>query len=133
MVVASGIDQDEFVSEDCGQGGRVMAHDRQTAASLRTVRGERPDDDVSAGLESLLKSIDVSRLIGVMGQEVECGAIVPQIVGLCRLPFGDVSDHPLNVSAAVAQTFPRSGKGGSGKIQNGEPAELSADQIVDKT
>ena len=102
MVVASGIDQDEVPPEDCGQSGRVMAHDRQTAASLRPVRREGPDDDVSPWPESLLEFIDVSRLISLIGQEVECSAVMPQIVRLCRLPFGDVSDHPSDVSAAVA-------------------------------
>ena len=58
---------------------------------------------------------------------------MPQIVRLCRLPFGDVGDHPSDVSAAVAETFPHGVKGGSGKIQNGDPPELSREQLIDKT
>ena len=130
MVVASGINQDEIASEDLGQRVRIMADDRQTAASLRTVRGERPDDDVSPWLDSPFDPIDVGGLIGWIDQKMERGPVVPQIVVLRRLPFRDVRDHPLDLAAALAETFPGCGKGGSGKIEDRESVELSGQQFV---
>ena len=109
-----------------------MANDRQSAASLRTIWSERPDDDVPPWLDCFFEPIDVSGLIGMIGQ-MERGPVVPQIVSLRRLPFCDVCDQPLDVGALVAETLPRRDKSGSGKIENGEPAILSGVQIVDKT
>ena len=130
MVVSSCIHEDKVASENLAQTGRVMAHDRQAAASFGTIRSERTDDDVPPGLNSHFEPIDISGLIGAIGQEMEGGPVVPQIIGLSRLPFRDVCDHPLDVGAAVAETLLGRGKGGPGKIENGEPAKLSSEQIV---
>ena len=132
MVVSSCIHEDEVASQKSAQSGCVMAHDRQAAASFRTVRSERADDDVSPWLHGLLEPIDVGGLIGAISEEMEGGPVVPQIVGLGRFPLGDVCDHPLDAGAAIAETLPGRAKRSAGKVENGEPAKLSSQQFVDK-
>ena len=83
MVVSSGIGQDEGASEDPGQSIGIMAHDRQAAASLRTVRSERAYNDVSPSLDCLFEPMGISGLIGFLGEEMERGPVVPQIVHAC--------------------------------------------------
>jgi len=95
MVVSSGIGQDEGASEDPGQSIGIMAHDRQAAASLRTVRSERAYNDVSPSLDCLFEPIGISGLIGFLGEEMERGPVVPQIVRLRRLPLCHVLRSPI--------------------------------------
>ena len=132
MVVSSCIHEDEIASQNLAQSGRVMAHDRQATASFRTVRSERTDDHVPPRFNRLLDSINIGGLIGVIGQKMEGGPIVPQIIRLRRLPFRDVGDDPLDLGAPIAETLSGCRKGGSGKVENGEPVKFSGQKIVDK-
>ena len=104
MVVPPVIDQDEIVSKDIGKAGRVMLNDRQAAASLRTVRCECSNDDMSTWLYAALEPTDVSSLIAFVRQKMECRAIMPQIVCLGWLPFRDVCDDPSDIGASIAKT-----------------------------
>lgn len=130
MVVSPCIDWKEAASEDGGQAIGIVAEDRQTAASLGTVRSECADDDVSLGLNSHFEPIDVSGLIGAIGEEVKGGPVVPQIISLNWLPLCDICDHPLDVGGAVTKTPLGCVKRGSGKIENRGLAKLSSEQIV---
>src|SRR5258705_11475589 len=92
---------------------------RQAAASLWTVRSERAYNDVSPSLDCLFEPIGISGLIGFLGEEMERGPVVPQIVRLRRLPLCHVCDHPLDVGGGVAETLPSRSKRDSCKIENG--------------
>ena len=48
VVVAAALDQLERPAKHLAQGRRIVAHEGQAAASLGTIRSERPDNDVAA-------------------------------------------------------------------------------------
>src|SRR5690606_8858338 len=63
---------------------RVVAYDRQTAALQRAVLGERRHDDMTARLDRAKYGIDVRPTRFRVGQEVENGAVMPDVVGVRR-------------------------------------------------
>ena len=53
MILPPGIHQFKAFAKLLGEACRIVAGDRQPAALLRAVDGERPDDDMAAGAERL--------------------------------------------------------------------------------
>ena len=75
---------------------RAITHDRQAAALVWPVFGKGGDDDVTAGLDRTKHGLYISGTIFRRGQEMEHGAIVPDIEspgGQIRL--GDIRLDPL--------------------------------------
>ena len=107
VVMAPLVDQVKFTSEDCGQGGCLMSNDRQSATSLRAIQSKRGDDDIASRLNGFFQPLNISGLIGLSGQEMKCGAVVPQIVALGWFPFRDVSDFPGHDRGSFSKTFLR--------------------------
>lgn len=69
-----------------------MPRNRKAAALLRAVERKRPDNQVTAALERLLEPLDVGLLYLLVGQEVEGGAIMPDVICICRLPTSMMAD-----------------------------------------
>ena len=58
---------------------RGVACDRQAAALFRAVVRERGDEGMAAGTYGVPDLLDIPGSGGFLRQEVECGAIVPDI------------------------------------------------------
>src|SRR5580692_7844475 len=110
--MSSRVDQFETGPENLRQRGGVVPDDRQSAALLRSVEGEGADHDMASALDRLFQALDISGLIGRIGQEMKRGTVVPQIVGLGRLPGGDIGSHPSDFGRLAAKTLP-------GRIESG--------------
>src|SRR5687767_11152354 len=82
VLLAHRIDETELLAERAVEAVRVVARDLQTAAVGRAVEREGGDDDVASRFDGPLHSLNVAVTIGGVGQEVENGAIVPEIIGM---------------------------------------------------
>lgn len=78
MIVPRTIDQCEFRPHHGGRSIGVVAHDRQSAAPLRTVRRKRADDDMPAWADGLFEARNVSLTISRVCQEMERSPVVPE-------------------------------------------------------
>ena len=115
-----------------GKTFRVVSVDGQAAALFRTIDRERPNDDISAGLDRLFHARDVGRTIRCFNQEMEGSSIMPNVEGLCGVPFGDVRDDPLHLARSFAEPRLSDFECGVGKIQHGHAAEPAPDKPIDK-
>ena len=57
-----------------------MPHDRQSAASLGTIKCKGANDEMPARADRLPCASDIGGLIGLFGEEMEGRAVVPEIV-----------------------------------------------------
>ena len=78
--------QHEFRTEFRRQRIRVVAHDGQAAAFLGTVRRECSDDNLAARPQGAAQPVHISPSFCRLGQEMERGAIVPDVIAGRRAP-----------------------------------------------
>jgi hypothetical protein len=69
---------------------RAVALHGKPAALLRTVQCKRRDDGVAVRPYAVTQVVEIGLAIGCLDQEMEGGAVVPDIEGARRLPGGDV-------------------------------------------
>ena len=93
--LAPRLDELEALAERRGQLLRGIAPHRQARTHLRAVVGERRDDHASAGSECVAQRRAITIAVALVDEEVEDGAVVPQLVAAIRLPLEEIrSDAP---------------------------------------
>lgn len=127
------VDQFEIGSQKCGQRGRVVSNDRQSAASLRAIQSEGSDDDISSGLKGSLQPVDIGGLIGRISQEMEGRTVMPQIVGLRWLPFRDIGNLPPDICGLVVKTLLGRIESGGRQVQNRDPPNIAVDEGINES
>src|SRR5260370_1923990 len=132
MIVEAAVKQFETASQRPAEACGVMTNDRQAAATLGTIHRERADDDMAARIDGLLKPLDISGLIGRCGEEMEGGAVMPDIEKLCRAPFCDIRRDPPRPRRLVAEPGPGSVKRRFRQIQYGHVDETTVDQRINE-
>jgi hypothetical protein len=70
----------------------------------RAVLSERAEHKCSAGVYREGDQLDAARLVSRVGEEVEHGAVVPDLEGPLRRPGGDVGDLVADQVCAVRQS-----------------------------
>jgi len=83
-----------------------MPDDRQTAALLRPIRRKCSDDYVSAGTQGDPHALGVGCAVARVGQEMERGPVVPNIVAFVGVPCCDVCDNPSDVLGLRTEPVP---------------------------
>src|SRR5690349_6725708 len=115
------VDQLKGTADDRAQSGRIVALHRQARAFLRPVRREGRDDGMAAGLHAADEAAEIGPPIVLLDQEMEGGAIVPEVEGVLRLfPCRDISRDPSQMSAGRPKPLPRAGKRRLGQIKHGD-------------
>lgn len=107
MIVAAAVDQLETCSQQFQQTVRTMARNWQTAALFRPIKGESSHNQRAADVQRAFQSLDVGRLFSRIGQKMEGCAIVPDIIGLRRLPKSGVAGNPRHLVSLGAETLLR--------------------------
>jgi hypothetical protein len=74
----------------------IVALHRQAAAFLWPIQREGGDDGVAAGFHALMQLCEIGVAVAHIDQEMERGAIVPDVEGLRWLPFRHVGCDPLH-------------------------------------
>jgi Skp family chaperone for outer membrane proteins len=86
----------------------AVAHDGQTAASVRAVFGKGGNDHMAAWLHGTQHGLYVGLPLFGACQEMKDGAVMPDVVGVEReIGLGDVGLDPLNRSGFCAQPLLR--------------------------
>ena len=80
----------EAVTERRREVVRGVTADRQARADLRPVGGEGRDDHVATRSDRASQRLDVPLSILLADEEVEYGAVVPQLVSPIRLPREEI-------------------------------------------
>jgi hypothetical protein len=132
MGLVAAFHEREAGTEQRSQRGGVVAHDRQPAAPLRAVRRESPDDDMAARTHGLPEARRIGGAIRRVGEEMQRGAIVPDVVGLRRPPRGDVGGDPLRLRAGRAEPRLRGRERVRGEVEHRDGAEPALEQGVDQ-
>lgn len=112
---------------------RSIPDDRQAAAAFRSVRPEGRDDEVATWLHGLGQMPEIRRAIGRIGQEMEHGAIVPD-VDWTRLPLSrDVRLEPAGNCRMGADARLRAIERGARHVQNSDAGQAPRQEMVDET
>ena len=131
MGLGCALHQLEPIAELAMQGRRTVPHRFQAAAPPWSVSGEGGDDDVSAWLHGMAHGTDVPLAILSTGQEVEHGAVVPDIVGVAwQTDRSDVRLQPGDLGGAGAEAFLRRSQRRHRDVQNSDVLKLLCEQIV---
>src|SRR5882757_7368639 len=93
----------ERATQDLPKARSIISHHGQAAAFFGSIEREGGDDGVPSDLQGSLKALDISGTFMVLGEEVERGPIMPDVVCLVRLPDGDVRDDPVNPCGKSAE------------------------------
>ena len=107
-----------------------MPDDRQTAASLWSIRCKRSDDDVPAGTYRVSHGCGVGRTFARIGQEMKGGSVVPKIVAFTRTP--GVCDTPGDVLGARSEPVPRRSQCFFRDIEDGDRAKAFGNKGIDQ-
>ena len=109
-----------------------MPDDRQTAASLWSIRRERSDDHVPAGRYRVLHACGVVRTVARIGQEMKGGSVVPKIVAFIRTPGRHICDNPGDVLGARSEPVPRRSQCFFRDIEDGDRAKAFGNKGIDQ-
>jgi hypothetical protein len=101
MLVQSGMHQLEPVPERLPEARGIVTHDRQTAAPFRAIQRESADDGVAADLQGSPKARDVTGTVARFDEEVKRRPVVPDVVGLRRLPTRRVGNDPADLRGSI--------------------------------
>jgi len=133
VVVAPPGKQFEICSKLIGKTLGIVSADRQSAAFFRAVLCKRPDDDVTAASNRLFRAGDVGGAIGWVDQKMKRRAVMPDVEGLRRTPFGDISRDPLHKGRPIAKPLFRNLERGPGNVEHADMQEPARDEVIDKT
>jgi hypothetical protein len=127
------VDQREAVAEYAGKFPNVVADRIQPAALQRALRAERGQYRVAARLQGMGELPQVVRALFRLGQEVEHGAVVPQVVaGLRQRRVEQVGRQPGHRVRRLAQAFTGDVQGRRGNVEHAEVAVAACKQVVDQ-
>ena len=130
MRIRHGLDQGESFAKFRADAGRVIAAHGQTAAALRTVGREGPDDHRPAVVHHVPHVCDVPHPVFGFRQEVKERAVVPD-VHLGNRPWTrDVSLDPSHAIGLFAQPCSRPRQGGRGNIEYRHAAQAPGDEVI---
>lgn len=132
MVFCGGLDEGEFVAEFGGEGLGAVAADGEATASLGPVESEGGDDGGSFGWQCCLERSNVELPIFRLGEEVEDGAIVPEVKVLFRVPGEDVGYDPVDLGCGWAEALFGLSECVFRDIKNGEGTVAGGEQVVDE-
>ena len=128
MRVRYGLDEAEPRTEFSEERvGGVPAH-RKAAAALRSVRCERRDDRLAAGLQRSHETVHVPPAISGVRQEVEHRAVVPQVHRTGSPIAGHVGFDPRDRRAwqSLLSTLERCSR----DIENRHAADTARHQVI---
>jgi len=80
----------ERVAEDEGQILCRVANDGKARAELRSVKSERRQDQEAARPHGRMHRLEIPATVRLADEEVEDGAVVPQVVSAIGLPIKQV-------------------------------------------
>jgi hypothetical protein len=105
----------------------------ETAASFRPIKREGCDDCVPSDFQSALQARDIRSTVTVLGEEMEGGPIMPDVICSWRLPDRSVRDNPMNPFSKASKAALSGLKCGLRQIENGYIFKTSINKIVDQT
>src|SRR5260221_1812901 len=109
----------------------AVSHHVETAAALGPRRTKGRRHDVPAGLERALHGRHVTRSRVILAQEVEHGAIVPELEFVARkLDARDVAGEPAYGSRPRPQSLPRGLDRPCGNVQDADTRVATVEQVV---
>jgi hypothetical protein len=131
--VSDGLDQGDPFAQLRGQRlWRVPLHG-QSAAPLWPVSSKRGDDGGASALERGEETVLVPLAIRGIDQEVEHGAVMPDVYRIERPLAGDIDREPSDVCAGVTQPPLAPLEGSLRDIENGQARKASPHQGVDQS
>ena len=122
MVFGRGFDEGELRAEFGGERLGAVAADGEAAAALGAVQREGGEDDGCSGVERVFEGGEVGAAGRRVGEEVEDGAVVPEIVAGRGVPGGDVGDEPLDLIGGGTEALAGLMESCGGEVEYGEVA-----------
>jgi len=101
MSMLPSINKLERATKGLAKAHRIVPHHWKAAASFWPIKREGRNDGVPSDLQGPLKARDIRRTVTVLGEEVECCSIMPDVVSPQRLPDCSVRDNPMNLCSTV--------------------------------
>lgn len=125
------VHQFEILAEFCMQALRAVSGDLEATASLRPIKCEGGDDYMPAFPHSMLQCPNIALSVLRLRQEVENGAVMPEIVALMfQIRLRNVGFDPVYVRAAAAEPLARVSKSACRHIQDRKMLKAQRDQII---
>src|SRR5690606_31240006 len=93
-VVPPTLDQRKLLPQQAAEAGPVVALDWQSAAPIRPVGRKSADNEMPAGYERPPQAVEVGALLIRFGEEVEGGAVMPDVILRRRLPLRCICRDP---------------------------------------
>ncbi len=115
-----------------GEGGRIVAGHRESAATPRPVDGECGDDGVAIGGQRARQCLHVLSAVSLVRQEVEHGAVMPERESVQRAELGDIGIEPFDRARAHTQALPGLLKRRRGNVQDGQPLKAGVQEKIDE-
>lgn len=132
MVLIHSPDRDRMVAKLLRQRLRRIPDDRQAAAAFRSVRGEGRDDDVAAWLHGRGQALEVRGTISRFGEEMEHGAIVPDVDGSGRPRSSDVRLEPAGSRRVAADARLRAIERSTRQVKDGDAGQAPRQKMIDE-
>ena len=82
MSMLASINKLERPTQRLAKAHRIVAHDRKAAASFRSIERKSRNDCVPSDLQGPLKARDIRSTVTVLGEEMEGGPIMPDVIWL---------------------------------------------------
>jgi len=124
----TGLDGRELVAEQVEDVIGRASLNRKPRAALRAPWGERRDDSMTVGEKRRAQLLDVAGTVGLFGEEVQHGAVVPDGVAPLRMPSKQVAGHPVRLVRIHAETTARKLERSGREIQHGDVGVPGGDQ-----
>ena len=105
MGLLSRTDKLELTPKGVAKVRGVVPHYLKTTAPLWTIRREGCNDGMPSSLQSPPEAREIRRTVILLGEEVKGRPIVPDVIGLQRLPPCCVSDHPMNLCGVLYKAY----------------------------
>jgi len=106
VVVASAFYKFKRQTKHVFKGISIVSDHRQTTTSFRAIQRERPDDYMSAWANCFSNACTICGAVAWLGQKVERGSVMPNIVRFGWLPSGNVGNDPSDTISVFAQSVP---------------------------
>jgi len=93
----------EGATKGLAKAHRIVPHHGQATASFWPINREGRDDCVPPDLQGAIKARDIRSTVTVLGEEMESGPIMPDVICLWRLPDCSVRDNPMNPCSTISK------------------------------
>lgn len=103
MDIDTALDESESMAELLKKFVRPIASDGQSTALRRALRTEGANDGVPARSQCLQYLLHILAALALIGEEMEDGAVMPDVDGLRReVMLQHVCQHPIYLARAIA-------------------------------